>query len=85
MQLDGCSAHFSRNVREQLDLEYQQGWIRRGSLFPWQPRSPNLTCLHFYLWDIVYQTPPTKRYDIHSISDQKLKLHIWPPGTYNLK
>lgn len=67
-QLDGCPAHFSRNVREHLDRRYHHRWIGRGSLFPWPPRSPDLTCLDFYLWgrlkDIVYQIPPTTRDDM---------------------
>ena len=58
-QHDGCPSHFARNVREFLEV------IGRGSLFPWPPRSPDLTVLDFYLWwklkDIVFATRPTTR------------------------
>ena len=68
LQLDGCPAHFGINVREHIDAVFQQRWIGRGSLFPWPPRSPDLTCLDFYLWgrlkDIVFQTQPTTREDL---------------------
>lgn len=68
LQLDGCPAHFAINVRDHLNAVYQQRWIGRGSLFPWPPRSPDLTCLDFYLWgrlkDIVFQTQPTTRQDM---------------------
>ena len=49
LRLDCCTAYFSRNEREHVDLGYQQKWIGRGSLFSWPPRSPDLTCLDFYL------------------------------------
>lgn len=67
-QHDGCPAHFARNVRELLDNRFPNRWIGRGSLFSWPPRSPDLTCLDFYLWgrikDLVYQTRPTNREDL---------------------
>lgn len=70
LQLDGCPAHFSINVREHLNEAYPDRWIGRGSLFPWPARSPDLTCLDFYLWgrlkDIVFQTRPTTREDMRN-------------------
>lgn len=33
LQLHGCPAHILRNVREKLDLKYQQWRIGRGNLF----------------------------------------------------
>ena len=64
-QLDGCPAHYNRNVREHLDEQYPNRIIGRGSLFPWPARSPDLTCLDFYLWgrlkDMVFQEKPTTR------------------------
>lgn len=64
-QHDGCPAHFSISVRNYLDTVYPNKWIGRGSLFPWPPRSPDLTCMDFYLWgrlkNIVYQSRPTTR------------------------
>ena len=65
LQLDGCPAHFAANVRQYLTEMFPDRWIGRGSLFPWPARSPDLTCLDFYLWgrlkDIVFQTEPTSR------------------------
>lgn len=68
LQLDGCPAHFAITVREHINAVFQQRWIGRGNLFPWPPRSPDLTCLDFYLWgrikDIVFRTQPTTREDM---------------------
>ena len=65
LQLDGCPAHFSINVREHLNRVYANRWIGRGSLFPWPPRSPDLTVMDFYFWgrikDLVFRNPPTTR------------------------
>lgn len=62
-QHDGCPAHYGRIVRQHLDESYPNRWIGRGSIFPWPPRSPDLTCLDFYLWgrvkELVYATAPT--------------------------
>lgn len=70
LQLDGCPAHFAVNVREHLNAAFPQRWIGRGSLFPWPPRSPDLTCLDFYLWgrlkEIVYLTQPTTKQDMEN-------------------
>lgn len=64
-QHDGCPAHFAVNVRDFLNTTYPDKWIGRGSIFPWPPRSPDLTCLDFYLWgrvkDIVFTVKPTTR------------------------
>lgn len=70
LQLDGCPAHYSINVRNHINGTFRERWIGRGSLFPWPARSPDLTCLDFYLWgrlkDIVFQTPPTTRMDMEN-------------------
>ena len=50
LQHDGCPAHYSEIVRNFLDEAFPDRWIGRGSLFPWPARSPDLTCLDFYLW-----------------------------------
>lgn len=67
-QHDGCPSHYSQRVRDFLNIIYPNRWIGRGSLFPWPPRSPDLTVLDFYLWgrikDIVYKTRPTTREDM---------------------
>lgn len=67
-QHDGCPSHYSQRVRDFLNVRYPNRWIGRGSLFPWPPRSPDLTVLDFYLWgrikNIVYETRPTTREDM---------------------
>lgn len=68
LQHDGCPAHYSLVVRNFLNEYFPDRWIGRGSLFPWPARSPDLTCLDFYLWgrvkDIVYKVQPTTRADM---------------------
>lgn len=58
---DGAPAHFSRNVRDYLNLTFQGNWIGRGGPIPWPPRSPDLNPCDFYLWghlkQLVYSTP----------------------------
>lgn len=66
VQQEGCPAHSSLVV---LDfLNFPNKWIGRGSLFHWPARSPDLTCIDFYLWgkvkNIVYETPSTTHDDI---------------------
>ncbi|XP_066253581.1 uncharacterized protein [Euwallacea similis] len=69
-QHDGCSVHFTLNVREFLDVTFPGKWIGRGSSFPWPARSPDLTCLDFYLWgrlkDLVFQRRPTTKEDMRN-------------------
>ena len=64
-QHDGCPAHFAVIVRNYLDAIFPGKWIGRGSVFPWPSRSPDLTCLDYYLWgrlkDLVFQNRPTSR------------------------
>lgn len=64
-QLDGCPAHYNQNVRQFLDNQYPNRVIGRGSLFSWPARSPDLTCLDFYLWgtlkNLVFREKPTTR------------------------
>lgn len=49
-QHDGCPAHYRRSVREWLDTNYPNNWIRRGGPIPWPARSPDLTPMDFYVW-----------------------------------
>ncbi|ERL94483.1 hypothetical protein D910_11760 [Dendroctonus ponderosae] len=51
--LDGCPAHYNRNVRQHLDEKLSNCVIGRESPFPWPARSPDLTCIDFYLWERV--------------------------------
>ncbi|XP_066153268.1 uncharacterized protein [Euwallacea fornicatus] len=65
LQHDGCPVHYHRHVRRFLDEKFPFRWIGRGSIFPWPPRSPDLTCLDFYFWgrikDLVYKESPTTK------------------------
>lgn len=67
-QHDGCPAHYSVAVRTFLNQTYPNKWIGRGSLFNWPARSPDLSCLDFYLWgrikDLVFANRPTTRQDM---------------------
>lgn len=55
-QLDGCSVHNSRIVKQWLNDQFRNRWIGRGSdLIEWPPRSPDLTILDFFLWGILTQ------------------------------
>lgn len=96
-QHDGCPAHFAINVREFLDANYPGRWIGRGSIFPWPPRSPDLTCLDFYLWgrvkDMVFATKPTTRDNMmerirtcmQTISVSELETAVWSTRDRMLK
>lgn len=56
---DGAPPHYNVNVRRFLDNLFPNKWIGRGGPVPWPPRSPDLTCLDFFLWghikNLVYQ------------------------------
>ncbi|KAH1021090.1 hypothetical protein HUJ04_010649 [Dendroctonus ponderosae] len=69
--LDGCPAHYNRNVRQHLDEKLSNCVIGRESPFPWPARSPDLTCIDFYLWgrlqDLVFQDKPTTRENMMGI------------------
>ncbi|GFV46602.1 uncharacterized protein TNCV_4121 [Trichonephila clavipes] len=60
-QYDGASAHFSADVRRALDTAYSGRWIGRGCPVSWSARSPDLSCLDFFLWghikSLVYSSP----------------------------
>lgn len=62
---DGCPAHYHCDVRFTLTAMFGEQWIGRGGPVPWPARSPDLTCMDYYLWgrikDIVYQTAPTSK------------------------
>ena len=57
---DGCPAHFSRAVRDHLDVAFPNRWIGRGGFVSWPPRSPDLNPLDFFVWgyikELVYAT-----------------------------
>ncbi|GFX80116.1 uncharacterized protein TNCV_2107621 [Trichonephila clavipes] len=55
-QHNGESAHFSP-----LNTAYPGRWIERGGPVNWPARSPDLSCLDFFLWghmkSLVYTSP----------------------------
>lgn len=65
---DGAPAHYSQIVRQTLDEQYPGRWIGRGGPVNYPPRSPDLTCMDFYLWgrlkDLVYSVRPTTPEDM---------------------
>lgn len=88
-QHDGCPAHYSRIIQDFLNERFPNRWVGRGSLFPWPARSPDLTCLDFYLWgrvkDLVYKIRPTTPEDmivrirnaINSISKAEIQTAVF--------
>lgn len=68
MQLDGCPAHYGRQVRQWLNTVYGERWIGRGGPVAWPARSPDLNPLDFFLWGFlkqkVYATPVHTREDL---------------------
>lgn len=52
-QQDSAPAHFSKEVRECLNENFNDRWIGRGGPISWAPRSPDLTPLDFYLWGYI--------------------------------
>ncbi|GBO08792.1 hypothetical protein AVEN_104567-1 [Araneus ventricosus] len=49
-QHDGAPAHYSIDVRLHLYATYGQQWIGRGGSVLSPARSPDLTCLDYFLW-----------------------------------
>jgi hypothetical protein len=66
-QQDGAPPHFSKVVREFLDVNFPRRWIGRGGWKQWPPRSPDLTPLDFYLWEYVKQTVSETINDIEQL------------------
>ena len=58
-QQDGAPPHYHRQVRDFLNANFPDMWIRRGGPLAWPCRSPNLTPLDFFFWafvkNVVYQ------------------------------
>jgi hypothetical protein len=58
---DGAPAHFSRAVRDVLNITYHNQWTGREGPTAWPPCSPDLDPLDFYLWEhlktFVYAAP----------------------------
>ncbi|GBM43261.1 hypothetical protein AVEN_154582-1 [Araneus ventricosus] len=67
-QHDLAPAHYSMEVRPHLNATYGQQWIGWGGPVLWPPRSPDLTCLDYFLWgyvkSLVYETPVNSAEDL---------------------
>lgn len=65
---DGAPAHFSRNVRDHLDIIYPNRWIGRNGPIAWPARTPDLNSCDFFLWghmkSVVYRTPVINAADL---------------------
>ncbi|XP_008181048.1 uncharacterized protein LOC100570008, partial [Acyrthosiphon pisum] len=61
-QQDGCPAHNAYLIRHYLNEMFPGKWIGTHSSIPWPLRSPDLTCLDYFLWGYlknkVYLTSP---------------------------
>lgn len=55
LQMDGCPAHYGRNVRSFLNENYANRWIGRERPVGWPARSPDLTPLDYFLWGAMKQ------------------------------
>jgi len=70
-QQDGAPAHFSKEVREWLNENFNDRWIGRGGPISWAPRSPDLTPLDFYLWGYIKSNVyKTKVKDINELKNR---------------
>jgi len=62
---DGAPPHYTRRVREFLNVFFPNRWLGRGGPIPWPPRSPDLTPLDYYFWGhmktLVYETKDDSR------------------------
>jgi hypothetical protein len=52
-QKDGAPPHYLEEVPEYLNTCFSGRWIGRAAPIAWPPRSPDLTPLHFFLWEFV--------------------------------
>ena len=50
---NGVPVHFSLNVWNFLDATFLGRRIDRGGSIAWPPRSLDLSCLEFFLWDRI--------------------------------
>ncbi|GBM70439.1 hypothetical protein AVEN_154432-1 [Araneus ventricosus] len=64
----GPPAHYSIDVLLHLNATYGQQWIGQGGPVLWPARSPDLTCLDYFLWgyvkSLVYEIPVDSAEDL---------------------
>lgn len=83
---DGAPAHYTRNVRDSLDDNFES-WIGRGDgakrLLAWPPRSPDLNMLDFYLWGyLVHKVNLTTNDTVEQIKTKLVdEIHNITPDT----
>ena len=53
---DGAPPHFSCFETDVLNERFPDAWTGRGGPIPWQPRSPDLSPLDFFLWGYIKNT-----------------------------
>ena len=67
-QHDGAPPHFGNAVRGHLTATSGARWIGRSGPTVWPARSPDLTCLDFFLWgymkSMVYETDVDSEEDL---------------------
>ena len=67
-QQDGAPPHFSRAVRDTLNIMFPRRWVGRRGPVNWPARSPDLTPLDFFLWghmkSVVYETTVDSEEDL---------------------
>jgi hypothetical protein len=67
-QHDGTPPHFNRAVVAHLNVHSPERCVGRGSMYPWPPRSPDLSLLDYCIWgwmkDIVYQRKAQAREEL---------------------
>lgn len=73
---DGAPCHYGRAVREYLDRELPQRWMRRAGPIPWPPRSPDLTPMDFFVWgavkDRVFRRKPANMEELRGYIREEL-------------
>ena len=69
----GAPPHYTRHVREYLNVSFPNHWLGRGGPIAWPPKSQNLTPLDYYIWGHI----KTLVYDTKVDSQAALRHHIF--------
>lgn len=87
-QQDGAPPHYSRPVRDYLNLIFNNRWIGRRGVVEWPARSPDLTPLDFFLWGYlkskVYVNRPQNINDLKERIRQEIR-RITPDVIINVQ
>ena len=71
-QQNGAPAHFAKSLRSWLNDKFDNRWIGRGGSTSWDPRSPDMTPLDFFLWDYIKNN--VYKNNIKDLDDLKIKI-----------